>query len=111
MIVPVFWIWPLRVPVTAIAWVDVAAPPDVVLLIVPGAVFVRLPVPETTMQSMTVVLVAGAITAVHGAASAAPELRPTIIAIADVVINRCRIRSRLRFIIVPPTVGRRRRAA
>src|ERR1051326_4692991 len=104
MIVPVFWIWPLSVPVTATAWLELAAPPVVVLLIVPGRLFVKLPVPEITMQSMTVLLLAGTTTAVQPAA-AAPELRLTIIAVADaVVIRSCRIRSRLRCIIFPPSM-------
>src|SRR5689334_18629498 len=79
MIVPLFWIWPLSVPVTATACVELAAPPVVVLLIVPGRLFVTLPVPEMRMQSLTELLLAGATTAMQPAA-AAPELRLTIIA-------------------------------
>src|SRR5215813_11782691 len=104
MIVPLFWICPLSTPVTATAWVVLARPAVVVLLIVPPMLFVMLPVPESTTQGPTPLLLAGATTGRQPAASA-PELRPTIIAVADaVVIRRCRIRSRLRCITFPPSM-------
>src|SRR5262249_45585583 len=75
---------------------------------VPGGTLETLPVPETTTQSIVELLVAGAMTASQPTACA-PELRPTIIAVADaVVIRRCRIRSRVRFIMSFPHSMERR---
>src|SRR5262249_22473798 len=104
MIVPLFWICPLSTPVTATAWVVLARPAVVVLLIVPPMLSLTLPVLEITMHGLGQLLLAGATTGMQPAASA-PELRPTIIAVADaVVIRRCRIRSRLRCITFPPSM-------
>jgi hypothetical protein len=76
---------------------------------VPGGTLEAFPLPETTMQPIVELLVPGPM-AVQIAC--APELRPTINAEADaVVIRRCRIRSRVRFIIFPHSMERRRCAA